>query len=95
MGLAAESVWFGKVHGLGLAAACAAAKGGTFARSSIRANVRIATWQKCAAVSRRARISGSRLCASLNSRIESDDEEEDSRVRIAILIGPTLGALPP
>ena len=43
-------------------------------------NFRTTTWQKCEAVSRRDRISGSKTCVSLNSRHESNGEErEDGR----------------
>ena len=39
--------------------------------------------QKCEAVPSGARISGSRTCESLNSRIQSNkEEEEDSKARI-------------
>jgi len=39
--------------------------------------LRATTSQKCAAVPRRARIEGSKTCVSLNSRLESNKEEEE------------------
>ena len=39
-------------------------------------NLRITTSQKCAAVPRRARISGSQTFVSINSRLKSNKEEE-------------------
>ena len=41
-------------------------------------NLRTTTWQKYGAVPRRARIEGSWIVASLNSRLESNKEEEES-----------------
>ena len=40
-------------------------------------NLRTTTSQTCAAVPRRTRIQGSQTFVSLNSRLESDIEEED------------------
>jgi len=38
---------------------------------------------KCAAVTRRARIKAHRLCVSLNSRLESNKEEEEDSLNLA------------
>jgi len=44
---------------------------------AFRAGVTCAISQKCAAVPRRARIQGSQTFVSLNSRLESNKEEEE------------------
>ena len=42
-------------------------------------NLRTTTSQKCAAVPRRARIQGSKTFVSLNSRLESNTEEDEKK----------------
>ena len=42
-------------------------------------DLRTTTLQKCDAVPRRADISGSQICMSLNSRLESDEERRQKQ----------------
>ena len=56
-------------------------------------NLRTTTSQRCAAVPRRAHIQGSWICVLLNSRLESNKEEEDektSTLRVHEFLTPSV-----
>ena len=54
---------------------------------------RTTTSQKCEAVERRARISGSQTCVSLNSRMESNTEEDEECVCVSVAALPRWGGI--
>ena len=54
--------------------------------SGIILNLRTSAQQKCGAVPRRARVDGPQIVVSLNSRLESDEEEEECGVQKGHLV---------
>jgi hypothetical protein len=49
-------------------------------------NLRTASYQKCVAVPRRDRIQGSKIVVSLNSRLESDEKQEEEVIQSSVAV---------
>ena len=49
-------------------------------------NLRTASHQKCVAVPRRDRIQGPKIVVSLNSRLESDEKQEEEVIQLSVAV---------